>query len=173
MNEKKTHIPNFVKIYTITVLNSSSTDQWLRKDITTSSSSEQANGLDINLDTILNNYPYVKTECFSYEDSGFNSKDDINSFQQQQQILQPQSNVTTTSIMLDSTLSASSDLINYTDVSNNAEWSIEQNEIKDWESNEAISNVSKIHDGKLMVISIICLFFSHPLKILLFLFYIH
>lgn len=136
------------KIYTITVLNSSSsTDQWLRKDITTSSSSEQANGLDINLDTILNNYPYVKTECFSYEDSGFSSKDDISNFQQQHgtatpQILQPQSNVTTTSIMLESTLSASSDLINYTDVSNNnAEWSMEQNEIKDWETNEAISNV--------------------------------
>ncbi|XP_070492198.1 uncharacterized protein [Chironomus tepperi] len=137
------------QIYTITVLNSSSsTDQWLRKDITTSSSSEQANGLDINLDTILNNYPYVKTECFSYEDSGFSSKDDISNFQQQHgtatpQILQPQSNVTTTSIMLESTLSASSDLINYTDVSNNnAEWSMEQNEIKDWETNEAISNES-------------------------------
>jgi hypothetical protein len=130
-------------------LNSSSADQWLRKDIPTNSSGEQANGLDINLDTILNNYPYVKTECFSYEDSGFNStKDDINSFQHgatstaAQQILQPQTNVTTTSILLESTLSTSSDLINYTDVSNNnAEWSIEQNEIKDWESSEAISNV--------------------------------
>lgn len=143
------------QVYTITVLNSSSsTDQWLRKDITTSSSSgggttnEQTNGLDINLDTILNNYPYVKTECFSYEDSGFSSKDDLSNFQQQHgtatpQILQqPQSNVTTTSIMLESTLSASSDLINYTDVSNNnGEWSIEQNEIKDWETNEAISSV--------------------------------
>ncbi len=103
-----------------------------------------ANGLDINLDTILNNYPYVKTECFTYEDSGFASKDDINNFQHTAtpQILQPQSNVTTTSILLESTLSASSDLINYTDVSNNnAEWSMEQNEIKDWEASEAISNV--------------------------------
>lgn len=143
------------KIYTITVLNSSSADQWLRKDISTTNGSnsvvvngEQAsNGLDINLDTILNNYPYVKTECFTYEDSGFASKDDINGFQHAgtPQILQPQSNVTTTtSILLESTLSASSDLINYTDVSNNnAEWSMEQNEIKDWEASEAISNVRK------------------------------
>jgi hypothetical protein len=153
---------NFEKIYTITVLNSSSADQWLRKDITTSgggggtgtgngsSGGEQPNGLDINLDTILNNYPYVKTECFSYEDSGF-SKDDIDiaAFQPHAtaaaQILQPQSNVTTTSILLESTLSASSDLINYTDVSNNnADWSMEQSEIKDWEANEAISNVSVV-----------------------------
>lgn len=141
-------------------MNSSSTDQWLRKDISTSgggsnngvvvnggsTNDQTSNGLDINLDTILNNYPYVKTECFTYEDSGFASKDDINGFQHatQPQILQPQSNVTTTtSILLESTLSASSDLINYTDVSNNnAEWSMEQNEIKDWEANEAISNVS-------------------------------
>ncbi|KAG5681938.1 hypothetical protein PVAND_011339 [Polypedilum vanderplanki] len=143
------------QIYTITVLNSSSADQWLRKDITTTSSSstgggnnaEQTNGLDINLDTILNNYPYVKTECFSYEDSGFSSKDDISNFQPHgtaaTQILQPQSNVTTTSILLESTLSASSDLINYTDVSNNnADWSMEQSEIKDWDANEAISNES-------------------------------
>jgi hypothetical protein len=118
----------------------------LRKDITTSSNSssnEQPNGLDINLDTILNNYPYVKTECFSYEDSG-----DINNFQptNQQQILQPQSNVTTTSILLESTLSASNDLISYTDVSNNnGEWSMEQSEIKDWETNEAISSVSNYY----------------------------
>jgi hypothetical protein len=145
---------NFVKIYTITVLNSSSADQWLRKDITTTSTAqtsgggEQANGLDINLDTILNNYPYVKTECFSYDDSGFHSKDDMSNFQPHgtaaaTQILQPQSNVTTTSILLESTLSASSDLINYTDVSNNnGDWSMEQSEIKDWEANEAISNVS-------------------------------
>lgn len=108
---------------------------------------QTSNGLDINLDTILNNYPYVKTECFTYEDSGFSSKDDINGFQHATtpQILQPQSNVTTTtSILLESTLSASSDLINYTDVSNNnaEQWSMEQNEIKDWEASEAISNVS-------------------------------
>lgn len=140
-------------------MNSSSADQWLRKDISTSGSNgvvgnggstndQTSNGLDINLDTILNNYPYVKTECFTYEDSGFTSKDDINGFQHATtpQILQPQSNVTTTtSILLESTLSASSDLINYTDVSNNnAEWSMEQNEIKDWEASEAISNVSWI-----------------------------
>lgn len=136
-------------------MNSSSADQWLRKDITTPNGNNSVvvngeqgtNGLDINLDTILNNYPYVKTECFTYEDSGFASKEDINGFQHTgtPQILQPQSNVTTTaSILLESTLSASSDLINYTDVSNNnAEWSMEQNEIKDWEASEAISNVRR------------------------------
>ncbi|CRK98496.1 CLUMA_CG011853, isoform A [Clunio marinus] len=72
------------QIYTITVLNSSSTNQWLRRDESTNVS-EQPNGLDINLDTILNNYPYIKQENFSYEDSGFgtteNTKEDAN-FQQ-------------------------------------------------------------------------------------------
>ena len=66
----------YFQIYTITVLNSSSTDQWLRKDLATSV--DQSTGLD--LDTILSNYPYVKTECFSYDDSGFgtdHTKDDI------------------------------------------------------------------------------------------------
>lgn len=133
---------NFVKIYTITVLNSSSGDQWLRKDVSTSS--DQPNGLDINLDTILSNYPYVKTECFSYDDSGFgtaeSTKEDINyQHPPTPQILQPQSSgVTTTSVLLESNLSATSDLISYTDMTNNNnEWNIDRNEIKDWETCEA------------------------------------
>lgn len=138
------------QIYTITVLNSSSGDQWLRKDITTTS--DQPNGLDINLDTILSNYPYVKTECFSYEDSGFGTAESTKaediSFQHPptpQQLLQPQSTgvTTSTSVLLENNLSASSDLISYTDVSNNNnnEWNMDRNEIaKDWETCEA--NVS-------------------------------
>jgi hypothetical protein len=122
-------------------LNSSSGDQWLRKDITTSSGGDQPNGLDINLDTI---FPYVKTECYSYDDSGFgtaeSTKEDINyQHPPTPQVLQPQSTgVTTTSVLLESNLSASSDLISYTDMSNNNnEWNIDRNEIKEWETCEA------------------------------------
>lgn len=128
------------KIYTITVLNSSSTDQWLRKDI--SSTNDQPSALDINLDTILSNYPYVKTECFSYDDSGFgaaeSTKEDINyQHRPTPQLLQPHSTgVTTTSISLDSNLSATSDLISYTDMSNNNNYD-EIKDMADWETCEA------------------------------------
>lgn len=128
------------KIYTITVLNSSSADQWLRKDI--SSNNDQSSALDINLDTILSNYPYVKTECFSYDDSGFgtaeSTKEDIN-YQHQPipQLLQTQSaGVTTTSIALESNLSATNDLISYTDMSNNNSYD-EIKDMTDWETCEA------------------------------------
>jgi tRNA A37 methylthiotransferase MiaB len=138
------------------VLNSSSTDQWLRKEI--SNAADQTNGLDINLDTILSNYQFVKTECFSYDDSGFataeSTKDDINytsssSHQQQQQQLQqppPTSQqstgvTTTTNVLLENNLSASSDLISYTDMTNNNnEWNIDRNGIKEWETCEANVN---------------------------------
>jgi hypothetical protein len=140
------------------VLNSSSTDQWLRKEI--SNAADQTNGLDINLDTILSNYQFVKTECFSYDDSGFataeSTKDDINytsssSHQQQQQLQQPpptsqQSTgvTTTTNVLLESNLSASSDLISYTDMTNNNnEWNIDRNGIKEWETCEANVSVHK------------------------------
>lgn len=122
----------------------------MRKDIS-SNSGDQPNGLDINLDTILSNYPYVKTECFSYDDSGFGTaestkEDNIQNYQHPPtpQLLQPQSSgVTTTSVLLESNLSATSDLISYTtDMSNNNnEWNIDRNEIKDWETCEA--NVSE------------------------------
>jgi hypothetical protein len=113
----------------------------LRKDISTSS--DQPNGLDINLDTILSNYPYVKTECFSYDDSGFgtaeSTKEDINyQHPPTPQLLQPQSAGITTTFKLESNLSATSDLISYTDMSNNnSEWNSDRNEIKDWETCEA------------------------------------
>lgn len=134
----------------------------MRKDISTSSSSgsEQPNGLDINLDTILSNYPYVKTECFSYDDSGFgtaeSTKEDINyQHAPTPQILQPQSTgVTTTSVLLESNLSAASDLISYTDMSNNNnnnDWNIDRNEIKDWESCEANVRLKIIRDLKVYV----------------------
>lgn len=132
--------PNF-KIYTITVLNSSSTDQWSRKDI--SSNSGQSTALDINLDTILSNYPYVKTECFSYDDSGFgateSTKEDINyQHQPTPQLLQTQSTgVTTTSItIVESNPSATDDLISYTDMSNNNTYD-EIKDMTDWETCEA------------------------------------
>jgi hypothetical protein len=139
------------------VLNSSSADQWLRKDISTSSgvgggggAGDQPNGLDINLDTILSNYPYVKTECFSYDDSGFgtaeSTKEDLNyQHPSTPQLLQPQSTgVTTTSVLLESNLSAASDLISYTDMSNNNnEWNIDRNEIKDWETCEANVRIAR------------------------------
>lgn len=134
----------WTQIYTITVLNSSSTDQWLRKDI--SSTSAQPNGLDVNLDTILSNYPYVKTEYFSYDDSGFgtaeSSKEDINyQHPPTHQILPQSAGVTTTSALLENGLSAASDLISYTEMNNNNnEWSEDRNENKDWETCEA--NVS-------------------------------
>jgi hypothetical protein len=133
------------------VLNSSSADQWLRKDIATSNgvggggpSNDQPNGLDINLDTILSNYPYVKTECFSYDDSGFgtaeSSKEDL-TYQQHTsptKLFPQSSGVTTTSVLLESNLNAAGDLISYTDMSNNNnEWNIDRNEIKDWETCEA------------------------------------
>jgi hypothetical protein len=113
----------------------------LRKDISTSS--DQPNGLDINLDTILSNYPYVKTECFSYDDSGFgtaeSTKEDINyQHPPTPQLLQPQSAGITTTFKLENNLSATSDLISYTDMSNNNnEWNSDRNEIKDWETCEA------------------------------------
>lgn len=144
-----------MKIYTITVLNSSSTDQWLRKEI--SNAADQTNGLDINLDTILSNYQFVKTECFAYDDSGFataeSTKDDINyssssaSHQQQQQHPPPTSHVstgvTTTSpnVLLDASMNGTNDMISYTDMTNNNnEWNIDRNGIKEWETCEA--NVS-------------------------------
>lgn len=140
------------------MLNSLSTDQWLRKEI--SNAADQTNGLDINLDTILSNYQFVKTECFAYDDSGFataeSTKDDINysssssaSHQQQQQQPPPtslgSSGVTTTSssnVLLDGSMNGSNDLISYTDMTNNNnEWNIDRNGIKEWETCEA--NVSK------------------------------
>lgn len=138
------------------MLNSSSGDQWLRKDIATSSGggNDQPSGLDINLDTILSNYPYVKTECFSYDDSGFGTAESTKEDMGYQhpptpQLLQPQSTgVTTTSVLLESN---PSDLISYTDMSNNNnDWNIDRNEIKDWETCEA--NVRESH-CKFMVIA--------------------
>jgi hypothetical protein len=137
------------------VLNSSSADQWLRKDIATSNGggpgggNDQPSGLDINLDTILSNYPYVKTECFSYDDSGFgtaeSSKEDLTYQHSSPPKLFPQSTgVTTTSVLLESNLNAASDLISYTDMSNNNnEWNIDRNEIKDWETCEANVRIAR------------------------------
>lgn len=99
------------------------------------------------MDTILNNYPYIKTECFSYDDSGFgtaeSTKEDL-SYQHTPtpQILQPNSTGVTTTVLVESNLTATSDLINYTDMTNNInnnnnnEWNIDQNEIKNWETCE-------------------------------------
>lgn len=84
----------------------------------------------------------MKTE-FSFDDTGFNNaqstKDDV-SYRNSStpQIVQPSSaNVTTTSILLENNLNASSDLISYADITNNNEWNIDQNDIKNWEICEA------------------------------------
>uniref|UniRef100_A0AAG5D007 C2H2-type domain-containing protein n=1 Tax=Anopheles atroparvus TaxID=41427 RepID=A0AAG5D007_ANOAO len=76
------------QIYTLTVLNGAPEPWVLRKDPTTSEPTAPASNLD--LDTILGGFPgYVKTECFSYDDSGFgtdhHAKDDQHQQQQQQQ----------------------------------------------------------------------------------------
>lgn len=89
----------------------------------------------------------MKTEYFSYDDSGFgtaeSTKDDINyQHPPTHQLLQPQSaGVTTTSALLENSLSEAGDLIGYTEMNNNNnEWSEDRNENKDWETCEA--NVS-------------------------------
>ena len=94
----------------------------------------------------MSNYPYVKAECFSYDDSGFataeNTKEDINYLHTPApHILQSNSNGVTTStsnILLENNLNTTGDLIKYTDMTNNNnEWNIDQNEIKNWEICEA------------------------------------
>ncbi|CAO1412962.1 unnamed protein product [Diamesa tonsa] len=133
------------QIYTITVLNSSSTDQWLRKDV--ANNADHPHGLD--LDTILSYYPNVKTECFSYDDSGFgtdHTKEDVNYRNPPPpppapQNLQQSSGVTTTTttvtdnILLESSLN--NNILSYTDNTNNNnnnEWHLDRNEVKDWDN---------------------------------------
>ncbi|XP_053670352.1 probable serine/threonine-protein kinase tsuA [Anopheles nili] len=76
------------QIYTLTVLNGAPEPWVLRKDPNGSEPTAPASNLD--LDTILGGFPgYVKTECFSYDDSGFgtdhHAKDDQHHQHQQQQ----------------------------------------------------------------------------------------
>ncbi|XP_041764112.1 myb-like protein Q [Anopheles merus] len=76
------------QIYTLTVLNGAPEPWVLRKDPNGSEPAAPASNLD--LDTILGGFPgYVKTECFSYDDSGFgtdhHAKEDPHHQQQQQQ----------------------------------------------------------------------------------------
>uniref|UniRef100_A0A2M4CRT6 Putative wrky transcription factor protein 1 n=1 Tax=Anopheles darlingi TaxID=43151 RepID=A0A2M4CRT6_ANODA len=76
------------QIYTLTVLNGTPEPWVLRKDPNTAEPTAPASNLD--LDTILGGFPgYVKTECFSYDDSGFgtdhHAKEDPHQQQQQQQ----------------------------------------------------------------------------------------
>ncbi|CAO1407041.1 unnamed protein product [Diamesa serratosioi] len=127
------------QIYTITVLNSSSTDQWLRKDIT--NNADHPHGLD--LDTILSYYPNVKTECFSYDDSGFgtdHTKEDVNyqnppppppppqNLQQSSGIVTTTTTTATDNILLESNLN--NNILSYTDNTNNNnnEWHLDRNE---------------------------------------------
>ncbi|XP_049281954.1 mucin-5AC-like [Anopheles funestus] len=75
------------QIYTLTVLNGAPEPWVLRKDPNSSEPAAPASNLD--LDTILGGFPgYVKTECFSYDDSGFgtdhHAKDDPHHQQQHQ-----------------------------------------------------------------------------------------
>ncbi|XP_050083229.1 ichor-like [Anopheles aquasalis] len=75
------------QIYTLTVLNGTPEPWVLRKDPNTTEPTAPASNLD--LDTILGGFPgYVKTECFSYDDSGFgtdhHAKEDPHQQQQQQ-----------------------------------------------------------------------------------------
>lgn len=104
----------------------------MRKD-----NSEQTTGLDINMDTILSSYPFIKTECFSYDEGNFVPAQSIkeeNGYQlaTAPQIVQPKSSgVTSTNV-------ASGDLTAYADMTNNNnEWNANQNEIKTWETSEA------------------------------------
>uniref|UniRef100_A0A182LSG5 C2H2-type domain-containing protein n=1 Tax=Anopheles culicifacies TaxID=139723 RepID=A0A182LSG5_9DIPT len=81
------------QIYTLTVLNGAPEPWVLRKDPNSSEPAAPASNLD--LDTILGGFPgYVKTECFSYDDSGFgtdhHAKDDPHHQQQQHQQQQQQ-----------------------------------------------------------------------------------
>ncbi|XP_058061374.1 ichor-like [Anopheles bellator] len=154
------------QIYTLTVLNGAPEPWVLRKDPTTSEPVAPASNLD--LDTILGGFPgYVKTECFSYDDSGFgtdhHAKEDPHQQQQQQQQhqqhllvqqqhqhlqqqVQPQQQqqqqqqmpVTSSNIVLSSNLLDPNSVLAYQNNNNNNDWQMSDHNVIQQETPESL-----------------------------------
>ncbi|XP_058825408.1 zinc finger protein sens [Topomyia yanbarensis] len=142
------------QIYTLTVLNGTPEPWVLRKDPNASEPPPPASNLD--LDTILGGFPgYVKTECFSYDDSGFGTdhhgKEDpqhqqqqqqqhhLLSQQQQQQHLHQQVQqipVTSTNIVLSNSLMDPNSVIAYQN--NNNDWQMSDHNVIEHETPESL-----------------------------------
>ncbi|XP_052869009.1 probable serine/threonine-protein kinase tsuA [Anopheles cruzii] len=151
------------QIYTLTVLNGAPEPWVLRKDPTTSSE-PAAPASNLDLDTILGGFPgYVKTECFSYDDSGFgtdhHAKEDPHQQQQQhqqhllvqqqhqhlQQQVQPQQQqqqqqqmpVTSSNIVLSSNLLDPNSVLAYQN-NNNNDWQMSDHNVIQQETPESL-----------------------------------
>ncbi|KXJ80366.1 hypothetical protein RP20_CCG025432 [Aedes albopictus] len=133
------------QIYTLTVLNGAPEPWVLRKDPTPTEPPPPASNLD--LDTILGGFPgYVKTECFSYDDSGFgtdhHSKEDPQQqllTQQQQQHLHQQVQqipVSSTNIVLSNNLMDPNSVIAYQN--NNNDWQMSDHNVIEHETPESL-----------------------------------
>ncbi|XP_062565096.1 zinc finger protein sens-like [Armigeres subalbatus] len=133
------------QIYTLTVLNGAPEPWVLRKDPTPSEPPPPAANLD--LDTILGGFPgYVKTECFSYDDSGFgtdhHAKEDPQQqllTQQQQQHLHQQVQqipVSSTNIVLSNNLMDPNSVIAYQN--NNNDWQMSDHNVIEHETPESL-----------------------------------
>ena len=102
----------------------------------------------LDIDSILGFPGYVKTECFSYDDSGFatdNPKDDLAAQQHQhQQQVPPQSHlqqvqqtpVTSTNIVLSSSLMDPNSVIAYQN--NNNDWHMSNHNIVEQDTAESL-----------------------------------
>ncbi|XP_058455051.1 zinc finger protein sens [Malaya genurostris] len=144
------------QIYTLTVLNGNPEPWVLRKDHNASEPPPPASNLD--LDTILGGFPgYVKTECFSYDDSGFGTdhhgKEDPQHQQQQQHHLLSQHQqqqqqqhlhqqvqqipVTSTNIVLSNSLMDPSSVIAYQN-NNNNDWQMSDHNVIEHETPESL-----------------------------------
>ncbi|XP_055606009.1 probable serine/threonine-protein kinase tsuA [Uranotaenia lowii] len=139
------------QIYTLTVLNGAPEPWVLRKEPTATEPPPPASNLD--LDTILGGFPgYVKTECYSYDDSGFgtdhHAKDDQSQQQQQQQqqhdLLASQHlhqqvqqiPVTSTNIVLSNSLMDPNSVIAYQN--NNNDWQMSDHNVIEHETPESL-----------------------------------
>ncbi|XP_053690803.1 zinc finger protein sens [Sabethes cyaneus] len=138
------------QIYTLTVLNGAPEPWVLRKDPSAAEPPPPAANLD--LDTILGGFPgYVKTECFSYDDSGFGTdhhgKEDPQHQQQQQHLLNQQQQqhlhqqvqqipVTSTNIVLSNSLMDPNSVIAYQN--NNNDWQMSDHNVIEHETPESL-----------------------------------
>ncbi|XP_055636932.1 zinc finger protein sens [Toxorhynchites rutilus septentrionalis] len=134
------------QIYTLTVLNGAPEPWVLRKDPSAPEPPPPASNID--LDTILGGFPgYVKTECFSYDDSGFGTdhhgKEDpqqqhLLSQQQQQHLHQQvqQIPVTSTNIVLSNSLMDPNSVIAYQN--NNNDWQMSDHNVIEHETPESL-----------------------------------
>ncbi|KAL9696904.1 hypothetical protein quinque_000345 [Culex quinquefasciatus] len=136
------------QIYTLTVLNGAPEPWVLRKDPSAAEPPPPASNLD--LDTILGGFPgYVKTECFSYDDSGFGTDHHGKEDQQQQLLNQQQQQqhqhqqhlhqqvqqipVTSTNIVLSNSLMDPNSVIAYQN-NNNNDWQMSDHNVIEHET---------------------------------------